>query len=83
MLLSLSVKDKDKFHLYLITTHRTCQGGKAVEETKTLSDAAKQERRDYARRWRANNRDKVKEINRRYWEKRAKEASVDVKEDNH
>lgn len=54
-----------------------------MEETKTLSDAAKQERRDYARRWRANNRDKVKEINRRYWEKRAKEASVDVKEDNH
>lgn len=38
---------------------------------KTIDEAARAERREYYRQWRAANRDKVKEHNRRYWEKRA------------
>lgn len=34
-------------------------------------DAAAKARRDYMRAWRAANKDKVKEHNRRYWERRA------------
>lgn len=34
-----------------------------------LSESAKQARREYQREWRAKNREKVKEQNRRYWEK--------------
>ena len=37
----------------------------------TIEEMAKQERREYYRQWRAKNKDKVREINRRYWEKRA------------
>ena len=35
--------------------------------------AAREANRDYQRRWRASNRDKVKEYQRRYWEKKGKE----------
>lgn len=34
-----------------------------------LSESAKQARREYKREWRAKNKEKVKESNRRYWEK--------------
>lgn len=37
----------------------------------TLEERARAERREYFRQWRAKNKDKVKENNRRYWEKRA------------
>lgn len=37
----------------------------------TLEERAREERREYYRQWRAKNPDKVKENNRRYWEKRA------------
>ena len=37
----------------------------------TLEERAREERREYFRQWRANNPDKVRESNRRYWEKRA------------
>lgn len=37
----------------------------------TLEERAREERREYFRQWRAKNPDKVKENNRRYWEKRA------------
>ena len=37
----------------------------------TLEERAREERREYFRQWRAKNKDKVKENNRRYWEKRA------------
>lgn len=40
-------------------------------ETKTLEERAREERREYFRQWRAKNPDKVRENNRRYWEKRA------------
>ena len=35
------------------------------------SEAAKAERRAYKREWNAKNREKVKESQRKYWEKRA------------
>lgn len=36
-----------------------------------LSEEAKQARREYRREWRAKNKDKVAESNRRYWEKKS------------
>lgn len=37
----------------------------------TLEERAREERREYFRQWRAGNPEKVRENNRRYWEKRA------------
>lgn len=37
----------------------------------TLQEKAAQERREYFRQWRKRNPDRVRENNRRYWEKRA------------
>lgn len=37
-----------------------------------MSDAAKIARREYMRQWRAKNKDKVKVIQNRYWENKAK-----------
>lgn len=36
-----------------------------------VSDAAKMAKREYSRQWRLKNPDKVRENNRRYWEKKA------------
>lgn len=38
-----------------------------------MSDEAVQARREYARKWRKANPDKVKAAQKRYWEKKAKE----------
>lgn len=38
----------------------------------SLSEAAKEAQREYQRKWRAANPDKVKESNRRYLERRAR-----------
>lgn len=45
-----------------------------------LSDAAKAERAEYMRKWRARNPQKTKQMNRKYWEKRAarKEESTNA-----
>lgn len=40
---------------------------------KILSDQARAARREYARAWRAQNKDRVRDCNRRYWEKKAKQ----------
>lgn len=40
-------------------------------ENKTLEEMARQERLEYFKKWRANNKDKVRATNKRYWEKRA------------
>ena len=40
-----------------------------------FSEMARQARREYARAWRAKNPDRVRAINRRYWEKRATKAT--------
>ncbi len=37
----------------------------------TIEELAKKERREYYRQWRAKNKDKVREKNRRYWERKA------------
>lgn len=42
---------------------------------KKFSDAAKMAQREYARQWRRKNPDKVRENNRRYWEKKAAQAN--------
>ena len=39
-----------------------------------LSEEAKQAKRDYERKWRAQNKEKVQAIKKRYWEKKAKKA---------
>ena len=36
-----------------------------------MSEEAKATKREYERRWRQENPDRVREIKRRYWEKRA------------
>lgn len=39
-----------------------------------LKERAAEEKRAYQRKWRAANKDKVREINRRYWERKAIKA---------
>ena len=46
----------------------------------TLEERAKEERREYFRQWRAKNKDKVRENNRRYWERRAARAAETKRE---
>lgn len=41
------------------------------QQQSELEQAAILARREYQRKWRAANKDKVRESNRRYWEKRA------------
>lgn len=52
-----------------------------MQEPIVLSEAALQARREYQKKWRKANPDKVREKNRRYWEKVAakrKEAQDDI-----
>lgn len=42
---------------------------------KNLSEAAKEARRKYKREWNRKNKDKLKEYEKRYWEKRAAETA--------
>ena len=44
----------------------------------TVHDKAKELRREYARKWRANNPDKVKAANERYWLKQAEKAAKEA-----
>ena len=50
-----------------------------------LSQQALDARREYQKRWRKANKDKIREINRRYWERRAakmaEEAQSEQKKD--
>lgn len=43
----------------------------AEKKKKKLSEEARKARNAYQREWNKNNRDKVKEYNNRYWEKKA------------
>lgn len=43
-----------------------------------LSESAKQARREYQREWRAKNKDKVKEANRRFWEKQGQNIPAEA-----
>lgn len=40
-----------------------------------MNEAAKQARREYQRKWNAAHRDKVKEYQERYWNRKAQEAA--------
>lgn len=42
-----------------------------------MTDAAKEARRAYKRKWNRANRDKVKAAQARYWDKKAKEAEAE------
>lgn len=42
---------------------------------KNIVTKADEARRAYFKKWRANNRDKIKEYNARYWEKQAEKMS--------
>ena len=44
-----------------------------MEKKIELSEAAKEAKRAYFRKWKKANRDKVKAYQARYWEKKAKE----------
>ena len=43
-----------------------------MDKEKELNEIVAEMRREKARIWRKNNKDKVKEINKRYWLKKAK-----------
>ena len=45
------------------------KGGVKMTDTQ-IAEVARAERLEYFRKWRAANKDKVKEANRKYWEKR-------------
>ena len=42
-----------------------------TEKKKTAADAAKEARRAYKRKWNAEHKDKVKQYQQKYWERRA------------
>lgn len=48
--------------------------------TSSLSAAAKAARNEYARKWRAANKERVKEANERYWAKRAEREAAEQAE---
>lgn len=45
-----------------------------------MNEMAKEAYRQYQREWRRKNKDKVRAINHRYWEKRAKRMRADGQE---
>lgn len=49
-------------------------------KTKAIEELIRQEKNEYFKKWRKNNPDKIKEINRRYWEKKALERLKAEKE---
>lgn len=42
------------------------------KEQEEMSEAAKKARREYMREYRKNNKERIKAIEKRYWEKRSK-----------
>lgn len=45
-----------------------------------MEDRARQARLEYMREWRRKNKDKVRENNRRYWERRAQKMHKQMEE---
>ena len=45
-------------------------------EVKEVTEAAKEARREYRRKWYEQNRDRVKGYNAKYWERKANEQAV-------
>ena len=46
--------------------------------TETSKERAAEMRRAYHKAWRAKNKDKVREYNRRFWEKRAEQQAAQI-----
>lgn len=44
-----------------------------------MTDQAREARREYMKQWRANNQERTREYNRRYWAKKAEEAASERK----
>lgn len=51
---------------------------KEDEHMKDLSPEAKEAKREYFRNWRKNNREKIKEYDRRHYEKKAQEMKAEA-----
>lgn len=49
------------------------------KEIAEIEEIARQLRNHNSREWRKNNKDKVREINKRYWEKKAKEYLKNIR----
>lgn len=47
-----------------------------------MEELARAERLEYFRNWRAKNKDKVRESNRKYWQKRAEKRLQEQSEQN-
>lgn len=45
-------------------------------DEKKLDEQARAARAEYSRQWRAKNKDKVRENNRRYWQRRAERLAA-------
>ena len=56
----------------ILTIHK---GGETTGINDSLSEAAKRARREYKREWNRRNRDKVKEAQKKYWERKARQES--------
>ena len=50
-----------------------------MEENKQLEDMARRLKNERSKAWARKNKDKIKEINRRYWLKKAKEKLAEEK----
>lgn len=75
------MKGKELLSLTYTIKEINCQGGDEKMQEKKLSPGAQAARREYLRKWRAKNRDKVREARRRYWEKKAVQAEQQNEED--
>ena len=53
-----------------------------MKKTNELSEQARIAQREYQRKWRAANKDKVRIRNNRYWEKKGKELAQESEEEN-
>ena len=48
-----------------------------------VRELARQERNRYSREWRAKNKDRVRETNRKYWERRAAKLAASERGEDH
>ena len=53
--------------------HSVCKAQEGMARVATMTDEAKAKRAEYMRAWRARNPERVREQNRRYWERRAEQ----------
>ena len=58
------------------TKHKRIANRNGGQKSMSMSEAAKAARREYKKKWQRDNADKVKEYQRRYWDKKAREAAA-------